>query len=42
MVTGKCPRGRLRSIWEQQVRKHVMKKEDRPWEATEEEKWEDR
>jgi hypothetical protein len=29
-VKGKCPRGRPRSRWEQQVRKDVTKKEGRP------------
>jgi hypothetical protein len=39
-VKGKCPRGRPRSRWEQQVRKDVIQREGRPWK--EEELWEDR
>jgi hypothetical protein len=30
-VKGKCPRGRLKSRWEQQVRKAVTQKQRRPW-----------
>jgi hypothetical protein len=42
-VKGKCPRGRLRSTWEQQVRKYITHKEGRSWEETEEQElWESR
>jgi hypothetical protein len=30
-VKGKCPRGRPRSRWKQQVRKDVRQREGRPW-----------
>jgi hypothetical protein len=33
-LKGKCPRGRQRSRWEQQVRKYVTQKKGRPWEET--------
>jgi hypothetical protein len=36
-VKGKCPRGKMRSRWEQQVRKDVTQRE-----GNEEELWEDR
>jgi hypothetical protein len=43
-VKGKCPRGRLRLRWEQQIKKAVTKKKGRTWEESweEEEPWEDR
>jgi hypothetical protein len=37
-VKGKHPRGKLKSRWEQQVRKDVTQNEGRTWEETEE--WE--
>jgi hypothetical protein len=40
-VKGKCPKGRLKSRWGQQVRKDVTWSEGRPFEETEEELWED-
>jgi hypothetical protein len=39
-VKGKCPRGRLRSRMEQEVRKDVTQKEGRPGEEIEKELWE--
>jgi hypothetical protein len=33
---GKCPRGRPRLRWEQQVRKDVTQNEGRTWKETEE------
>jgi hypothetical protein len=41
-VKGKCPIGRLRSRWEQHVRKAVTQKEGKAWEETEEELQEER
>jgi hypothetical protein len=38
----KCPRGMLRSRWEQQVRKDVRQMEGRAWEESEKVLWEDR
>jgi hypothetical protein len=34
-LEAKCPRERLRSRWEQQVRKDVLQKEGRAWEGSE-------
>jgi hypothetical protein len=39
---GKCPRGRLRLRWEEQVRKGVMQWEGRTWEEMDQEIWKDR
>jgi hypothetical protein len=40
-VKGKYPKGRPRSIWEQQVRKDVTQMEERSWKM-ESELWEDK
>jgi hypothetical protein len=41
-LRGKILRGRLRSRWEQQVRKDVMQMDGRIWEEIEKRCWEDR